>query len=60
MERNFHRNEIAICGLFAPGNESAQKRKVRHSYRRASSPLVVTRMDCKKNNAMKCISSFAF
>jgi len=23
MERKFHKNESSVCGLFAPGNESA-------------------------------------
>ena len=27
-ERKFHGNESSICGLFAPGNECAEKRKV--------------------------------
>jgi len=27
-ERKFHGKEISICGLFAPGNESAEERKV--------------------------------
>jgi len=27
-ERKFHGNESSICGLFAPGNESAEERKV--------------------------------
>jgi len=30
-ERKFHGNESSICGLFAPENESAEERKVRHS-----------------------------
>ena len=29
-ERKFHGNESSICGLFAPGNESAEERKIRH------------------------------
>jgi len=27
-ERKFHRSESSLCGLFAPGNESADERKV--------------------------------
>ena len=27
-ERKFHGNESSICGLFAPGNESAEERKI--------------------------------
>jgi len=30
-ERKFHGNKSSICGLFAPGNENAEERKVRHS-----------------------------
>jgi len=27
-EGKFHRNESSICGIFAPGNESAEERRV--------------------------------
>ena len=27
MERKFHGSESSLCGLFAPGNESAEERK---------------------------------
>ena len=27
MERKFHGSENSLCGLFAPGNESAEERK---------------------------------
>ena len=31
-ERKFHGSESSLCGLFAPGNESAEDRKGLHSY----------------------------
>jgi len=31
-EQKFHGNYSSICGLFAPGNKSAEERKVLHSY----------------------------
>ena len=34
-ERKFHRSKISICGLSAPGSESAEERKVRHSLKYA-------------------------
>ena len=32
MERKFHGSESSLCGLFAPGNESAEERKGLESY----------------------------
>jgi len=40
-ERKFHRNESSLYGLFAPGNESAEERKVRHSFTPALLVLIV-------------------
>jgi len=32
MKQKFHGSESSLCGLFAPGNESAEERKVQIPY----------------------------